>query len=727
MMDQYEDLLMMEKIEFELEKNFVLLEALESEYIRCEKFLDYQVPLYMSNEQFLNLLDPLGTLQEHEIIPSLESFKVMSMESIFEAIAGIVQKLGASIIAIIGAIIAAIALLFKWIFGGSSSSGSSSSRTTITRLNSNKMNKEFDEFINKQREDIRNMAEAVGKSFKARMKETMNEQFDYYKNVDTETLKNAAEEIDERAKNTKVNQMSPSMDGKVQRTKKKIKKLKKVSDDLVGTVKGLSDQLERLRYFIGKKISWKDMASFYFKNSDRTIEMHDKLLDNYEYKGLHKFFSRHIRGVNEIDSSKIVEDYCVDLIDRLLKNPGEISNFISSAIDTICKILDDREPSVNNKVNEYIFIMKSDKSKQKLYQDILKAFMKLSYVPFQLLVFGIMDSTNLLLMDLEMEIMSMIMKEMSDDEKKKIYDELMSDFNNYKESILKCGDVMKSSLSSVEDVKLLLDINSEVHIPELPRPMFIPSLSKELTSMVDAIKQSKAKSVKVSVEQAFDLIPFFYFLDNRLEKVNLSSVKLDISMGLTESLNNINIAKERLSKAFAGSILENFKKVVDELDTMVMHYYAIYDFFAQDDKIYLGDLLEICTATISKLHMMLNQKNYGKKVKIKANLTKFGKSNYTSQLDLTKAKFPVDPHIKKLTLTSLKLTNIIIRSYLRGSVVKLLVNLHDVLDIYVRAMNSFLNMYEEILFYIRNICKWLHFMITTITDTYVKGYNSKIT
>jgi hypothetical protein len=185
--------------------------------------------------------------------------------------------------------------------------------------------------------------------------------------------------------------------------------------------------------------------------------MHDKLLDNYEYKGLHKFFSQHIRGVKKIDSSKIVEDYCVDLIDRLLKNPGEISNFMSSVIDTICKILDDREPFVDNKVNEYIFVMRTDKSKQKMYQDILKAFMKLSYVPFQLLVFGIMDSTNLLLMDLEVEIMSTIMKDINDDEKKKIHDELMSDFNNYKESILKCGDVMKSSISNVEDVKLLLD------------------------------------------------------------------------------------------------------------------------------------------------------------------------------------------------------------------------------------------------------------------------------
>jgi hypothetical protein len=630
----------------------------------------------------------------------------MSMESIFEAIAGIVQKLGASIIAIIGAIIAAIALLFKWIFDGSSSSSSTS---YIPKPRSTKMRNKMNDDVMWKR-DYTDEINAV--------REEAKKQLEYYKNVNTETLKNAAEEIDKDAKNVKGNKMSPSLVGKVERTKSKIKKLKKINDDLVGKVIGLSKQIAHLKHFCRtNNITWKDMSSFYFKNYNRSDDIWQELRF-IKYNNVRTFLSKHVSEIEETNVSKMT-NYCNDLIDRLLNNPNEVSNFITSAINTICKILND---SNKISISEYfISNIMNDKSKYKLYQDILLTFKELSHVPFQLLVFGIMDLTNLLLLDLEVELTESITKNMNDNEKKEIYDDLVSYFNEYKESILKCSDVMKSSISNIKNIDLLLDINQEMRIPDLPRPMFAPKLSNILNTINDDIKRSKR--TKMSVEQAFELIPFFYFLDNQLEKVNLSSIKLDIVMGFSECMNRPNHSKEQLSNKFAGFILERFKNLSDGIGTMIYRLVRIYNFNDEKGNQSLHNLLVNCMLTIAELRTILNEKNHGKEVEVKVDLSTFGKQLEKRKINLTEAKFPIDPHIKKLTLTSLRLTNFLIRAYIHGPISILMMRLNTVMSVYMDAMNAFVKVYDDLLSYIHDICEWLHFMMIKITDTYVKEHN----
>ena len=137
----------------------------------------------------------------------------------------------------------------------------------------------------------------------------------------------------------------------------------------------------------------------------------------------------------------------------------------------------------------------------------------------------------------------------------------------------------------------------------------------------------------------------------------------------------------------------------------------------------LQELLKSCYLTIEELYTIIDEKNYGKKIEIKTRLHGTEKSIERRELDLTNAKFSIDPNIKKLTLTLLKLTNFIIRTYIRGSISGLLSKFTSVMNVYVDAMYQFNDTYREILSYIHSICDWLYFMIVTITDTYVKEHN----
>ena len=126
-----ESLLFLERINHQMELNSIILDSLIIEFNRYVKMSEYNLPLKLSNEQFLDLLDPLGTLQEHEIIPSIESFKVMSTETIIETIGNAISKIIEFIINIFKSIGKAISNFFNWLFGGSSGSGSSSLDNTV--------------------------------------------------------------------------------------------------------------------------------------------------------------------------------------------------------------------------------------------------------------------------------------------------------------------------------------------------------------------------------------------------------------------------------------------------------------------------------------------------------------------------------------------------------------------------------------------------------------------